>query len=90
MHASEKTKRQLLEEIRVLRTRNAKLESVSHEIPDQSDLKLKFHTSQASQENEELHNITQSSIYERKMKNKMMNRPRITDNLILIGVGLAV
>jgi PAS domain S-box-containing protein len=90
MNASDKTKRQLLEEIRVLRTRNAKLESVSHEMSDQGDANLKPHTLRASQDNKELHNITQSSINECKMKNKMMNRPRITDNLILIGVGLAV
>ncbi|MHC4243594.1 MAG: PAS domain S-box protein, partial [Planctomycetota bacterium] len=87
---SDRTKRQLLEEIRVLRSRNAKLESIGHEIPDQKDAKLKPHTLQASQDNKELHNITHSSIHERKMKNKMMNRLRITDNLMLIGIGLTV
>ena len=62
MDASDKTRRQLLEEIRVLRTRNTKLENISHEIPAQRDAKLKPHTDQTSQENEE--HINQSSISE--------------------------
>ena len=89
MSAPDKTKRQLFEEIRVLRSRNAKLESISHEIPGTGDALLRPHADQALQENKELHSITPSNISERKMKNKTMNRLRITDNLILIGVGLA-
>ena len=46
MKALDKTKRQLLEEIRVLRSRNAKLERISCEMPGRGDAPLKPHLNQ--------------------------------------------
>ena len=40
MNAWDQTKGQLLEEIRILRSRNAKLERINHEMPGSRDAQL--------------------------------------------------
>jgi len=84
----DKTNRQLLEEIRVLRSRNAKLERIIHEMPDRKYAKPKPKTNGTSLEKHKCHKIEQSRISEHKINPDGKNYFHNKYKMLLVGVGL--
>jgi signal transduction histidine kinase len=84
----DKTRRQFLEEIRVLPSKNAELECNSRRISDQKSEEKESRTDQVSQENEELCTTVRNKISEPKIRHKQKDYIRNTYRMLVIGVGL--